>query len=225
MPKISRNVLSSKVYVALKEMIANHRFQPGARLNVEKISKEMEVSRTPVWEAVRRLQQEGLLVNIPYRGVFMVEMTLDRALELYQVREALEGLAARLAALYANEKTLEKMKETLENQIKVIEKGDLLGYSRSDFEFHSLIYKMSHNSVLQEMLESLKTKMQPITMEVKPILPRLYEDHLEILEAIRFKDQDRSEKILRRHNRVVQNQIQKEIDQWGGKVKEVSKTF
>jgi DNA-binding GntR family transcriptional regulator len=215
MPKISRSVLSSKVYVAIKEMIANHRFQPGTRLNVEKLSKELEVSRTPVWEAVRRLQQEGLLENIPYRGVFMVEMTLDRALELYQVREALEGLSARLAALYANEKILEKMKETLENQIKVIERGDLLGYSRSDFEFHSLIHKMSRNSVLQEMLESLKTKMQPITMEVRPILPRLYEDHLEILDAIQSKDPEKSEKILRRHNRVVQNQIQKGIEQLG----------
>ena len=215
MPKISRNVLSSKVYAALKEMIANHRFQPGARLNVEKISKELEVSRTPVWEAVRRLQQEGLLENIPYRGVFMVEMTLERALELYQMREALEGLAARLAALYANEKILEKMNETLQAQVKVIEKGDLLGYSRSDFEFHSLIHEMSRNSVLQEMLDSLKAKMQPITMEVRPILPRLYEDHLEILEAIRSKDPEKSEKILRRHNRVVQNQIQKEIEQLG----------
>ena len=109
------------------------------------------------------------------------------------------------------------MTETLENQLKVIEKGDLWGYSRSDFEFHGLIHKMSHNSVLQEMLESLKTKMQPITMEVKPILPRLYEDHLEILEAIRSKDPEKCEKILCRHNRVVQNQIQKEIESLGGR--------
>jgi DNA-binding GntR family transcriptional regulator len=217
MPKISRNVLSSKVYTAIKEMIANHRFQPGARLNVEKISKELEVSRTPVWEAVRRLQQEGLLENIPYRGVFMVEMTLGRALELYQVREALEGLAARLAAPHVNEKVLDKMGETLENQIKVIEKGDLLGYSRTDFDFHGLIHRMSHNSVLQEMLESLKAKMQPITMEVRSLLPKLYEDHLEIVEAIRSKDPDKSERILRRHNRVVQIQIQKEIERLGGR--------
>jgi len=217
MPKISRNVLSNKVYAAIKEMVANHRFQPGARLNVEKISKELEVSRTPVWEAVRRLQQEGLLQNIPYRGVFMVEMTLERALELYQVREALEGLAARLAALYANEKILDKMGEILENQIKVVEKGDLLGYSRTDFDFHGLIHKMSHNTVLQEMLESLKTKMQPITVEVRPLLPRLYEDHLEIIDVIRSKDPEKSEKVLRRHNRVVQTQIQKEIERLGGR--------
>ncbi len=213
MPRISRNVLSSKVYAALKEMIVNHRFQPGARLNVEKISKELEVSRTPVWEAVRRLQQEGLLENIPYRGVFMVEMTLEKALELYQVREALEGLAARLAASYGNEKGIEKMKEVLETQSRVIDKGDLLAYSRTDFEFHGIIHKMSHNSVLQEMLETLKAKMQPITMEVKPILPKLYEDHLEIIEAMESRDPEKSERMLRRHNRVVQIQIQKEIDQ------------
>jgi DNA-binding GntR family transcriptional regulator len=217
MPKISRNVLSNKVYAAIKEMVTNHRFQPGARLNVERISKELEVSRTPVWEAVRRLQQEGLLQNIPYRGVFMAEMTLERALELYQVREALEGLAARLAALYANEKILDKMGEILENQIKVVEKGDLLGYSRTDFDFHGLIHKMSRNAVLQEMLESLKTKMQPITVEVRPLLQRLYEDHLEIIDVIRAKDPEKSEKVLRRHNRVVQTQIQKEIERLGGR--------
>jgi DNA-binding GntR family transcriptional regulator len=217
MPKISRNVLSNKVYAAIKEMVASHRFQPGARLNVEKISKELEVSRTPVWEAVRRLQQEGLLQNIPYRGVFMVEMTLERALELYQVREALEGLAARLAAFYANEKILDKMGEILEAQIKVVEKGDLLGYSRTDFDFHGLIHKMSRNGVLQEMLESLRTKMQPITIEVRPLLQRLYEDHLEIIDVLREKDPEKSEKALRRHNRVFQAQIQKEIERLGGR--------
>jgi DNA-binding GntR family transcriptional regulator len=65
------------------------------------------------------------------------------------------------------------------------------------------------------MLESLKTKMQPITMEVRSILPKLYEDHLEIIEAIRSKDPEKCEKMLRRHNRVVQNQIQGEIESLG----------
>jgi DNA-binding GntR family transcriptional regulator len=217
MPKINRTVLSTKVYAALKEMIADYRFKPGARLNVEKISKELEVSRTPVWEAVRRLQQEGLLENIPYRGVFMVQMTLDKALELYQVREVLEGLAARLAAQYANEKTIDKMEALLKDQAKVIEKGDLVGYSQTDFEFHGLIHRSSRNAALQEMLGSLKAKMQPITMEVRPLLPRLYEDHLEMIEAIRSKDPEKSEKLLRRHNRAVQIQIQKEIEILGRK--------
>ncbi len=212
MAKISKRVLSSKVYEALKEMIAQHRFRPGARVNVERLSKELDVSRTPVWEAVRRLEVEGLLKYIPYRGVFMVETTLQRALELYQVREALEGLAGRLAAQNANEKSLEKMARHLDGQARTINDGDLLGYSMSDFEFHSVIHKMSQNSVLQEMLDSLKAKMQPINMDVKAILPRLYHDHREVLEALRSGDPDAMEKILRRHNRVVQTQIKKEME-------------
>lgn len=212
MSRISRNVLSSKVYTALKEMVAHYRFQPGARVNVEKLSKELGVSRTPVWEAVRRLESEGLFKNIPYRGVFMVEMTLHRALELYQVREVLEGLAGRLAAKYVHGKAIEKMTEGLRTQTKIVEMGDLLGYSQSDFEFHSVIHKLSRNEVLQEMLESLKTKMQPISIPVGPILPRLYQDHVEIIKALSDRDPDAVDRVIRRHNRAVQNQIRKEME-------------
>jgi DNA-binding GntR family transcriptional regulator len=222
MAKINKKVLSSKVYETLRGMISEHRFKPGARINVEGLSKELGVSRTPVWEAVRRLELEGLVENIPYRGVFMVEMTLPRALELYQVREVLEGLAGRLAAQNVSEKALERMVKGLEVQVEVIERGDLLGYSQYDFDFHSIIHKLSHNSVLQEMLETLKAKMQPINMDVKPILPRLYEDHTDILNALRSKDSDQMEKVLRRHNRVVQNQIKKELETFGKRFAEIT---
>ena len=107
------------------------------------------------------------------------------------------------------------MTEALGGQVKIIEKGDLLGYSQSDFDFHGLIHKMSRNTVLQEMLESLKAKMQPISMDIKAILPRLYQDHREILEALQTKAPDMTEKILRRHNRAVQNQIKKDIEMLG----------
>ncbi len=212
MSKINRDVLSGKVYAALKEMVAHYRFQPGARVNVEKLSKELGVSRTPVWEAVRRLESEGLLKNIPYRGVFMVEMTLQRALELYQVREVLEGLAGRLAAEYVHKKALGKMAEGLRAQREIVARGDLLSYSQLDFEFHSVIHKLSRSEVLQEMLESLKTKMQPINIQVISILPRLYEDHVEIIQALRGRNPDATERVIRRHNRTIQNQIRREID-------------
>ena len=119
--------------------------------------------------------------------------------------------------MHANEKMIDKMGEVLKDQWKVIEKGDLVGYSQTDYEFHGLIYKSSRNAALQDMLGSLKAKMQPITMEVRPLLPKLYEDHLEMIEAIRSKDPEKSEKLLRRHNRAVQIQIQKEIESLGRK--------
>lgn len=212
MPRMAKKVLSSRVYEMLKEMIAKHRFSPGARVNVEALSRELGLSRTPVWEAVRRLELEGLLYNIPYRGVFMTEMTLERALELYQVREVLEGLAGRLAADHVSEKALEKMIKELAVQKTVIEQGDLVGYSQCDFNFHEIIHKLSHNAVLQEMLETLKAKMQPIKMDITPILPRLYRGHQEMVDALRSGRGDRVEKIIRLHNRVVQEQIRKEME-------------
>ncbi|MEI9476517.1 MAG: GntR family transcriptional regulator [Deltaproteobacteria bacterium] len=212
MTKIKKEVMSSKVYTVLKDMIADYRFKPGARVNVEKVSRELGVSRTPVWEAVRRLEQGGLLTNIPNRGVFMVEMTLEMAYELFQVRGALERLVARLAAENMDNRTLEKLSSCVEDQMKVIEKEDLLGYSRLDFEFHSIIYKAGHNVVLQEMLDSVRTKMQPVSMQIMPILPRLYQDHIRILEAMRSKDPDLAEQVFIRHNENVLGQIKKDIE-------------
>ena len=212
MVRIKKEVLSSKVYGALKEMIAHYRFQPGARLNVEKLTSELKVSRTPVWEAVRRLEQEGLLKSIPNRGVFMVDMTLPMALELYQVRGVLDGLAGRLAAQQIDKKMLDRMAKCLEAQARVIEEGDLIGYSKLDFDFHTMIYKTSRNAFLQEMLDSLKMKMQPLNLQIRPILLRLYQDHMEILETFRSKDPEAAERALVRHNRKVENQIRREIE-------------
>jgi DNA-binding GntR family transcriptional regulator len=212
MAKIKKEVMSSKVYTALKDMIADYRFKPGARVNVEKVSRELGVSRTPVWEAVRRLEQEGLLKNIPNRGVFMAEMTLETAYELFQVRGALERLVARLAAAQMDSRTFDKLSGCAEEQLKVIEKEDPLGYSRLDFEFHSIIYKASRNAVLQEVLESVRMKMQPVNMQIMPILPRLYQDHIEILEALRAKDPDVAEKVFIRHNENILDQIRRDME-------------
>ena len=212
MAKIKKEVMSSKIYTALKDMIADYRFKPGARVNVEKVSRELGVSRTPVWEAVRRLEQEGLLTNIPNRGVFMVEMTLEMAYELFQVRGALERLVGRLAAESMDNRTFEKLSDCVEEQMKVIEKEDPLGYSRLDFEFHSMIYKASRNRVLQEMLNSVRSKMQPVSMQIMPILPRLYQDHIRILEAMRAKDPDMAEKSFIRHNENILDQIKKDME-------------
>ena len=209
--KVHKQRLSNQVYDIVKEMIANHRFEPGARLNVEQIAKEVGASRTPVWEAVHRLMQEGLLENIPNRGVFMVSLTPAKALELYMVREVLEGLAARLAIENADDKVIKKMVKCLKDQEKVIGKGDLVGYSRSDFDFHALVYEASGNKTLQEMLEEIKNKMRPISMHIQPILSDLYDDHVKILDAFRERDREKAEKAFLDHNRQMIRKIQESM--------------
>jgi len=205
--KVNKQRLSHQVYDILKNMILNHRFSPGARINVEQIAKEVGASRTPVWEAVHRLMQEGLLENIPNRGVFMATLTPKAAIEMYTVRQALEGLAARLAAQNANEKAIKKMMACLDKQAKAVEKEDLVAYSKLDFEFHAIIYELSGNQTLQEMLEAIKNKMRPIAMLINPILPELYRHHLRILEAIKNRDSNEAEEAFIEHNQRMIDQI------------------
>jgi len=211
MPLIPRENLSNKVYGLLKDMIADHRFQQGARLNVEELAKEMGVSRTPVWEAVRRLEQEGLVQNVPNRGVYMAVLTHQTALDLYAVREVLEGMAGRLAARLIDDQTLATMESCLAEQTEVVERGDLIAYSRLDFEFHAAVYNASGNPVLQELLAAIKDKMRPLSLQVRPILSRLYGDHQSILEALKAHDPGKTDRAFRRHNRKMMVLIRSEM--------------
>ena len=214
--KVSKERLSNQVYSILKEMMANYRFKPGTRINIEQLTKELGTSRTPVWEAVHRLIQEGLLTNIPNRGVFMVELTPRTSLELYTVREALEGLAARLAVQNIDEKILKRMKKNLEEQSRVVRKKDLVAYSRLDFDFHATVYEACGNTILQEMLETIKSKMRPIAMHIDPMLLQLYGEHLEIFDALRKRDPQKAERAFRVHNRHIIEQIKASLenDRW-----------
>lgn len=213
---VNRQRLSKQVYDILKEMIANYRFNPGTRINVEQIAKEVGASRTPVWEAVHRLIQEGLLENIPNRGVFMVTLSPEQAIELYEVRDALEGLAARLAAVNIDTKILKKMKKCLDEQTKIVENEDLIGYSKLDYEFHALVYEASRNKTLQEMVQTVKNKMRPISLHITPILSDLYKDHLELFEALERHDPSQAQAAFNKHNLHMISLIEKSVglDAW-----------
>jgi DNA-binding GntR family transcriptional regulator len=210
--KVNRERLSNQVYTILKDMIANQRFGPGMRINVEQIAKEVGASRTPVWEAVHRLIQEGLLENVPNRGVFMAHLTPTMAIELYTVREVLEGLAAKLAISHTDDKLIKKMKKCLEEQWKVVEKLDAIGYSRLDYDFHALVYEASGNKVLQEMLQAVKNKMRPIAMHISPVISSLYDDHVRIVEAFELRDQQKAEAAFLNHNRKMIEQIERSME-------------
>jgi len=202
--------LSERAYVKIKKMISDYRFSPGSRLNVEQLARDLGTSRTPIWEAVRRLEQEGLAKNIPNRGVFLVKLTREAAIELYTVREALEGMAARLAVKRISEKALEKMEKLLREQERIVAEEDLVAYSKSDFDFHACIYAACGNAILREMLESIKEKARPFEMRITPILTELFNDHQMIVRALRLRDPLLAEEAFREHNQRMLNQLHAE---------------
>jgi DNA-binding GntR family transcriptional regulator len=207
MAKLVPVSLSERAYLKIKRMISDYRYSPGSRLNVEQLARDLGTSRTPIWEAVRRLEQEGLVKNIPNRGVFLVELTREAALELYSVREVLEGMAARLAVQRISDKALEKMERLVREQEKIVAEEDLVAYSKSDFEFHACIYAACGNAILREMLESIKQKLRPIDMRVTPILSGLFNDHQMIVRALHQRDALLAESAFRAHNQRVLNHL------------------
>ncbi len=200
MAVIARQGLRGQVYDRLHEMIENSRFLPGARLNVEQLTAELGVSRTPVWQAIGRLEQEGLLRSVPNKGVYMVELSPEQALDLYSVREVLECMAAERAAERIDEGTLAAMQENLANQRVVVEAKDLVSYSKLDFDFHASVYRASGNDYLVEILSEIKKKMRPMVNHMTSVLEDLYQDHVAIVDALKRRDAHGAIEGFRTHN-------------------------
>lgn len=205
-PRISikkKELLSETVYQAIHKMIALHRFQPGLRINVEKIAREVGVSRTPAREAIRRLEQEGIVKTIPNRGVFMLENPLERVFEIMEARGALDELAGRLACARITKRILYQMERCLDKQLQAVDSGDLAFYSSTDVRFHGLIYEASGNTYLKELFESIILQMLPARLEILPIISSLYLGHQEILRALKDRDPDQVEDALTRHTELI----------------------
>ncbi len=215
---LKRVTLKEQAYQALREMIRSYRFTPGGWINVEQLAKELGVSRTPVWQALKQLESEGLVRHEPNRGIRMVEMTREMAVDLYLVRGELEGLAARLAATAMDREILGQMEQLLREQEEIVERSDVLAYSSSDFRFHALLYEASGNWLLKELLGNIKSRARPLGCDITPILGQLYQDHLAVVVALAAGDAERAERAMKGHNRRMRRLVAGEMEReqsWG----------
>ena len=213
--RLQRLTLKEQAYRSLRDMIASHRFSSGKWINLEQLSKELGVSRTPIHQAMKQLEKEGLVTHVPNQGIRMAVMTLEMAQDLYQVREVLEGLAAALACQKMDPETVSQMKQILAEQAAIIRKKDLLAYSVSDFKFHQLMYDSCGNWMLKEQLDIIKSRSRPLVCDVTPILPDLYSDHQQVVEALGRRNPLQAEQVMRRHNRRMQEAIAETSERTG----------
>lgn len=206
--KLSRLTLKEQADKALREMISSYRFLPGKWINVERLAKDLGVSRTPVWQAMMDLEKEGLVEHIPNQGIRMAEMTLQMAYDLYTVRGLLEGMAGRLAAENTDKKRTARLESILKEQHQIVRDQNVVAYSISDLEFHGLIYDFGDNWLLKELLENIKVRSRPFVCDIRPIMTELYQDHIEVVDALKNHDPAKVERVMRRHNRRMRRRIQ-----------------
>jgi len=144
--------------------------------------------------------------------VFMSLLTAEQALDLYAVREVLEGMAARLAATRIDDSSLEKMARCIDKQREVVAVHDVVAYSKLDFEFHATVYDACGNEWLKELLETIKNKMRPLTMHMQPDFSELVDQHVMLLRALEGRNPEKAERAFRRHNQYMMAQIREDVD-------------
>ena len=198
-------VLKNKVYDGLKQAILsmNVYAQPGeTRLDERQLSEDFGVSRTPVREAITRLEQEGFVKVIPRRGAFVVRKTKKEILEMITVWAALESMAARLITERATDAeiaALRRMFATFDND-RV--RAQIDEYSETNIEFHQAIMGMSKCELLNQMAENLFAHMRWIRMRTiaeDDRASRSIIDHMHIIEALEQRDADLAERLVRAH--------------------------
>ena len=203
---IEHSPVGQSVYRALHDLLARHHFAPGQKLNVEALSRDLGVSRTPVWEALKKLEVEGVVQTRPRKGVYVTALDADKAREIYVVREAVEGLAARLAAQHIIAAELRELERSLDAQEAAGAGGDVPAYSRADIGFHNLIVHASRNETLVRILRSLYGQILVLRLQTLNLRGRIRPsilEHQRIFAALKSGDPDRAEAAARRHIRMV----------------------
>lgn len=191
--------LRELVFESLRKAIILGKLKPGERLMEIQLAEEMGVSRTPVREAIRKLELEGFVVMVPRRGAYVAGVTVKDIVDVFEVRSALEGLAAGLAA----ERITEEEMEELEKVIYLISgEEDILTVVKKDNEFHELIYRASRNQRLAQIITNLSEQINRFRMTSLSVPGRLkiaVDEHRKIIEAISDRDADLANKLASEH--------------------------
>ena len=194
--------LRDVVFQTLEQAILMGDLQPGERLMEIHLAERLGVSRTPIREAIRKLEQEGLVVNIPRRGAHVAEITKKDLSDVLEVRSALEELAVELACERITEEELSELKEACLRFIRAIEHSDLEQSVRQDIAFHDVIYKASHNERLIQMATNLRMQMYRYRIEYlkdSEAHPVLIREHRTLIDCIERKDVEGAKKVMRSH--------------------------
>jgi DNA-binding GntR family transcriptional regulator len=192
--------LGEFVLERLKDAIRRGRFRPGQRIREAEVAGWLGVSRTPVREALRRLQSDGLLRLTPWRGAVVAELDRAQVEELYATRRSLEGTAAALAAEHASEAEIAVFFDLLDQDAAAVD--NVKRRARLNRRFHQALYHAAHNRYLLQALNALSDSLallKSTTYEVPGRPEQARREHLEIAEAIRRRDPDAAERATRAH--------------------------
>ena len=199
--------LRDVVFNTLRKAILRGNLEPGERLREIHLADKLGVSRTPIREAIRKLELEGLVVMIPRKGAVVAEITEKSLRDVLEVRRALEALAVRLACEKILDAEVEELKVAAERFEEALETGDVTAFAEADVRFHDIIYRATDNQRLIQLLYNLREQMYRYRVEYlkrEDAHETLLEEHQAIIETIEKRDVAKAVEAVRTH---IHNQV------------------
>ena len=190
------------VFETLRGAIIDGTLKPGERLMEVQLADDMGVSRTPVREAIRKLELEGLVLMIPRKGAYVSGISSKDIADVFEVRASLESLAASLAAERITEQELEDLNRFMVEVTINAEVGDLEKVIQSDTDFHEQIYHASRNNRLVQIINNLRDQIQRFrsaSLSHPGRIKETLEEHKRLLEAISERNIVRASSLAREH--------------------------
>lgn len=201
-PKTPRRPLSDIAYEDIKWRIIQLEFEPGTYLNEAQLSDLLSLGRTPIHQAVQRLTHEGLLEIIPRKGLIVKPINFKEVLDIIEIRLLNEGLCARLAAQRISDQQLDRLDKILQKAQDMQDNGDIAVQMTLDREFHQHIAQAASNQVLGDLLRNLherSLRVWFVSLNNRRHASKVQEEHHDIIEALRLRDQDAAETAMRAH--------------------------
>ena len=200
--KIKSAPVRKWAYNHLKSDVLSGHFKPGERLTEEHLAKTLGVSRTPVREAIHKLDREGLLEHNRSGGFFVVGLNRSDIEETFGIRAVLDSYAARLAAIKHREKDLEPLEEKLNEYQIFLDRGEMDALPGINTEFHERLYALSNSPRLIKMINDLRDhvyRFRQVLLKSKEWARASNDDHRQLLKLLRKRDADGVEKLVREH--------------------------
>jgi DNA-binding GntR family transcriptional regulator len=203
--------LWERVYRVLSEEIHSNRLPPGTVLQEVALARSLGVSRGPVREAIGRLASDGLVVVRPRRGAIVASLTREEFLEAYQVREALEVMAIRLAVPRVGDEEIALLERLTDEMETLAESSDVDGFFQANAAFHAALVEASGNKRLRDVYRQVVGQMaryQMRSLALRGTLRRSVQEHRAIVRAVKKGEAERSAHILSEHIRVPQRRLE-----------------
>ena len=214
-----RKSLGQHVFENLRQAIIRGDVSPGNRLVESRVADALGISRTPVREAIHKLEREGLLRRLPRGGFCVLSLTREDVEEAFGIRSVLESYAARLATIKHRAEELKPLEKKISEYQFCMDNNQLQALPEINTAFHDLLYALSQSPKLIRMINDLKDQIyrfRRILLNVEEMARVSNEDHCRMLKAMKKRDADRVEKLVREHIMRGQRVVLEELENRNG---------